>query len=286
MSRRFVTLREFGEAIKLSHSIFALPFATAAAFLAADGLPAIDVLGKVLLACVAARTSAMSFNRVIDADLDAANPRTATRSVPAGRLSRGFMGWATFVSAATFVAVAWWINDLAFVLSPIALVVLLGYSATKRFTFLSHIVLGAALGLSPLGAWIAVRGEFALEPSLLGLAILFWTAGFDVIYACQDHDFDRDMGLHSIPRHLGIGRALWVSRGFHVVALGLLAAVGHVGAYGPFYWSGVTVVGVLLAYEQNLVRSDDLSRVNLAFFTLNGLVSVVFMASVILQVVV
>jgi len=287
VSNGFVTkFRVFAESIKLSHSIFALPFALAAAFLAADGVPPALLLLKIVIACVAARTSAMAFNRWLDADIDAKNPRTENRAIPAGALSRSFMAAATIISAAGFVATAWWINDLAFRLSPIALVVLLGYSWTKRFTSLSHVVLGAALGLSPLGAWIAVRAEFAWEPTLLGLAILFWTAGFDIIYACQDWEFDREAGLFSIPSRFGVRAALWISRLFHVATIGLLTGVAIVGGHGVFFASGIVIVAGLLIYEQSLVRPDDLSRVNVAFFTLNGLVSVVFMASVILQVVV
>ena len=285
-AHRLRKLLIFFEAIKISHSIFALPFALAAAFLGAEGVPPLDVLGKIVLACVAARTAALAFNRLLVARIDAKNPRTAGRAVPAGLLSRAFMAWATVISSAVFVAVAWWINDLAFRLSPVALIVLLGYSSTKRWTALSHLVLGAALGLSPIGAWIAVRGEFALEPILLGLAIVFWTAGFDVIYACQDVDHDRDAGLFSLPGRLGVAAGLWVSRTFHVVAIGLLIGVGVEASGGGFYWTGVGIVAVLHAYEQTLVRPDDLSRVNVAFFTLNGFVSLVFMTSVILHVVV
>jgi 4-hydroxybenzoate polyprenyltransferase len=284
--RAVAKLRVFFEAIKLSHSVFALPFAVAAAFMAAAGVPPLGVLGKIVLACVAARTAAMAFNRYLDAEIDARNPRTAGRAVPAGLLSRSSMGWAALASSALFAACAWWINDLALRLSPVALAVLLGYSWTKRFTSLSHLVLGAALGLSPLGAWIAVEERVTLEAVLLGLAVVFWTAGFDVIYACQDHDFDRANGLYSIPRRLGIAGSLWVSRAFHAAAASLLVALGLAAPYGGWYWAGVAWVTALLAYEQSLVRPGDLSRVDVAFFTLNGLVSLVFMASVVLETVV
>ena len=278
-------LRAFLEAIKISHSIFALPFAVAAAFLAAGGLPAWPVLGKVLLAVVLARTAAMSFNRWADAEIDAANPRTAARAIPSGLLSKSFMGGASLLSCLGFVAVAAWINSLAFALSPIAVAVLLGYSYSKRFTAFSHLILGLALGLSPVGAWIAVRGELALLPVTLGLAVVFWTAGFDVIYACQDRSFDVEYGIHSLPRRLGIARALLLTRLFHVLTAVLLIFVGIQADLGIMYALGVGCVVALLAYENSLVKVDDFSRVNVAFFTMNGLVSLVFMAAVILQTV-
>ncbi|MEM7235350.1 MAG: UbiA-like polyprenyltransferase [Planctomycetota bacterium] len=278
-------VRSFLEAIKFSHSIFALPFALSAAVLAAEDLPELPLVGKIVLACVCARTAAMAFNRFADADIDARNPRTADRAIPAGQLSRGFMLGATVVSAAGFVATAYWINSLAFQLSPIALVVLLGYSYTKRFTSLSHVVLGIALGFSPVGAWIAVRGEFAVVPVLLGCTVLVWTAGFDVIYACQDCDFDRDNSLHSIPSRLGVHRSLLLARALHVLTVGLLIALGTLGPYGIPYFVGVAAVTLLLGYEHYLLRGDDLSRVNLAFFTANGLVSLFFMTAVVTEIV-
>jgi len=275
----------FCDSIKISHSVFALPFAVAAAFLAAEGLPEGPILGKIVLAVVLARTSAMAFNRLIDADIDAVNPRTQNRAIPAGLLSRTFVAAAALVCAALFVAVAAWINRLAFILSPVALAVLLGYSYTKRFTALSHVVLGTALGLSPLGAWVAVTGEVALLPALLGAAVLFWTAGFDVIYSCMDREFDTSYGLHSIPRHLGVARALLLTRLFHLTAVLLLIAVGVLAELGTAYIVGIVCVILLLAYENSLVRPNDLSRVNVAFFTMNGMVSLVFMAAVIVQTV-
>ncbi|HVR72853.1 MAG TPA: UbiA-like polyprenyltransferase [Planctomycetota bacterium] len=277
---------DFLDAIKVSHSVFALPFAISAAFLAAGGLPPLALLGKAALAVVLARTAAMAFNRWADARIDGENPRTRDRAVPAGRISRASMGLASLAAAAGFVLVALWIHPLAFQLSPIVLGVLFGYSYTKRFTSLSHLVLGAALGLSPLGAWVAVREEIGLLPAVLGLAVLFWTAGFDIIYACQDHDFDRSAGLHSIPRRLGVARALVVSRIFHAAAILLLVLVGFLGSLGAVYAVGVAAVAVLIVYEHSLVRAGDLSRVNLAFFTLNGLVSLVFMAAVVLETVI
>ncbi len=278
-------LGEFAESIKIAHSIFALPFAIAAAFLASEGLPNLALLGKIVLAVVLARTGAMAFNRLADATIDAANPRTEERAIPAGRLSRRFVGGAALLSSLGFVAVASWINSLAFALSPIVLVVLFGYSFTKRFTSLSHIALGVALGLSPLGAWVAVRAEVAVLPALLGLAVICWTAGFDIIYACQDREFDVAYGLRSIPARWGVRRALVVTRVLHVASVGLLAAVGWLGELTLPYWVGVVCVGAILAYENSLVRGGDLSRVNLAFFTLNGVVSLVFMTAVVLHAV-
>lgn len=273
----------FGEAIKVSHSIFALPFAVSAAFLAAAGFPPLALLGKVILAVVLARTAGMAFNRWADATIDGLNPRTRDRAVPRGILSRRFLGAAALLAAILFVGVTAWINVLALQLAPVALGVLFGYSYTKRFTSFSHLVLGLALGLSPLGAWVAVREEIALLPVLLGLAVLFWTAGFDIIYACLDHDFDRAQGLHSIPRRWGIARALVVSRLLHVAALGFLITVGKLGGMGWPYAVGLLCVAALLVGEHALVKPRDLSRVNLAFFTLNGLVSLVFMGSVVLE---
>lgn len=276
----------FFESIKFSHSVFALPFALSAFFMAGEGVPSWALLAKIVAACIFARTAAMSFNRLVDARIDMKNPRTRSRAVPAGDLSRNFMACATIGSCCLFALCCWSINNLALCLCPIVLAVLLGYSYTKRFTSLCHLVLGVALGLSPLGAWVAVHGELELLPILLGLAVAFWTAGFDVIYACQDHDFDRKEGLHSIPVKFGLVRALWLSRLFHLFTIALLAWLGLTAHYGTFYWLGITIVGLLLVYEQALVKPGDLSRVNLAFFTLNGIVSLVFMTSVILEKVV
>ncbi|MCH2375354.1 MAG: putative 4-hydroxybenzoate polyprenyltransferase [Planctomycetes bacterium] len=278
-------LAAFFRAIKFSHSVFALPFAVAAAFLASEGLPSWVVMAKVVLAVVLARTAAMAFNRWADARIDARNPRTENREIPSGQLSRTFMGFSALFCALAFVGVATWLNRLAFVLSPVALTVLLGYSYTKRFTSLSHVVLGVALGLSPLGAWVAVRGELDWVPTVLGLAIVFWTAGFDIIYACQDREFDVRNGLHSIPARLGTERALRLTRYFHTIAVALLVCVGWLASLGLPYAIGVVCVAVILAYENSLVKPNDLSKVNVAFFTLNGLVSMVFMAAVIAQTV-
>ena len=285
-SHRRGSVGTFLESIKFSHSIFALPFALAAFFMADSEGASWTLLAKIVVACVFARTAAMSFNRLADARIDGLNPRTSSRAVAAGDLSRNFMAGATIAACCLFALCCWWINDLALYLCPAALAVLLGYSYTKRFTALCHLVLGAALGLSPIGVWVAVHGQIELLPILLGLAVAFWTAGFDVIYACQDYDFDRREGLHSIPARLGMHRALSISRLFHLLAVTLLVTLGLRAEYGTFYWFGTGIVAVLLAYEQSLVKPGDLSRVNLAFFTLNGIVSLVFMTSVILEKVV
>ena len=285
-SRRRGKLGTFLESIKFSHSIFALPFALATFFMAgSEGVPW-SLLAKIVAACVLARTAAMSFNRLADARVDRLNPRTSSRAVPAGELSRTFMAGATITACCLFALCCWWINSLALYLCPLALLVLLGYSYTKRFTSLCHLFLGLALGLSPVGVWVAVHEKIELLPVLLGLAVAFWTAGFDVIYACQDYDFDRREGLHSIPAKLGLPAALFISRLFHLLTVGLLLSLGLQAEFGTFYWLGTGIVAVLLAYEQSLVKAGDLSRVNLAFFTLNGIVSLVFMTSVILEKVV
>jgi 4-hydroxybenzoate polyprenyltransferase len=273
-------LRVTLEMIKWEHSIFALPFALCGAMLAAGGIPTAHQLAWIIVAMVAARSAAMAFNRLADAAIDAANPRTRTRALPAGHLTPAFVATFVVVSSAIFVLAASQLNRLSLWLSPVALAVLLLYSYTKRFTRWSHLVLGFALGIAPAAAWIAVRGSLDGRVLLLTAAVTFWVAGFDVLYACQDFDFDRQTGLHSIPRHLGIVRALWVARGFHVVMLGLLVALLWSFGLGKVAVAGVVVVAVLLAYEHSLISSDDLSKLNAAFFTMNGIISVLFLAFV------
>lgn len=269
-------LRVTLEMIKWEHSIFALPFALCGAMLAAGGIPTVHQLIWIVVAMVAARSAAMAFNRLVDASIDAANPRTRMRALPAGQLTPAFVGIFVVLSSAIFVFAAAQLNRLALWLSPVALAVLLLYSYTKRFTRWSHLVLGFALGIAPAAAWIAVRGS--LDPRILLLtgAVTFWVAGFDVLYACQDFVFDRWTGLHSIPRHLGIRRALWVARGFHVIMLVLLVALLWSFGLGKIAVGGVAVVSALLLYEHSLVSADDLSKMNAAFFTMNGVVSVLF----------
>jgi 4-hydroxybenzoate polyprenyltransferase len=262
--------------IKWEHSVFALPFALCGAMLAAGGWPSAHQLIWIVVAMVAARSAAMAFNRLADAAIDAANPRTRTRALPAGHLSPAFVTTFVVVSSAIFVVAAAQLNRLALWLSPAALAVLLLYSYTKRFTRWSHIVLGFALGIAPAAAWIAVRGSLDPRILLLTAAVTFWVAGFDVLYACQDFDFDRQAGLHSIPRHFGIPAALWIARIFHLLMVGLLVALLFAFALGKLAASGVLLVILLLIYEHSLVKTDDLSKLNAAFFTMNGVVSVLF----------
>jgi 4-hydroxybenzoate polyprenyltransferase len=269
-------LRTTLEMIKWEHSIFALPFALCGAMLAARGWPTAWQLSWIIVAMVAARSAAMAFNRLADAEIDAINPRTQARALPAGALSRGFVAAFVSVACAIFVLAASQLNRLTLLLSPVALAIVLLYSYTKRFTRWSHVVLGFALGVAPAAAWIAVRGSLDARILLLTAAVTFWVGGFDVLYACQDYDFDLRNGLHSIPRYLGISRALLIARLFHAAMLLLLVALVlsfHLGALGL---AGVAVVGLLLAYEHSLVSRDDLSRLNAAFFTMNGVISVVF----------
>ncbi len=269
------------EMIKFEHSVFALPFALTGALLAlredAFATPRLGAkLFWIIVAMVAARSAAMTFNRILDADLDARNPRTASRHLPAGTLSVRFAWAFTAACSALFLIAARALNLLCFRLAPLALAVIFFYSFTKRFTSLSHLVLGFCLGMAPAAAWIAVRGS--LDPRILWLtaAVTLWTAGFDIIYACQDWDFDRRAGLCSLPRRLGIARALWVSRLFHLGMLACLAALVLSFRLGAASVAGVVAVAALLAYEQSLVKPHDLSRVNAAFFTVNGYVSVLF----------
>jgi 4-hydroxybenzoate polyprenyltransferase len=269
-------LRVTLEMIKWEHSIFALPFALCGAMLAAGGWPTAHQVAWIIVAMVAARSAAMAFNRLADASIDAANPRTSTRALPAGQLTPAFVATFVVISSAVFIAAAAELNRLALWLSPLALAVLLLYSYTKRFTRWSHLVLGFALGIAPSGAWIAVRGSLDPRILLLTAAVTFWVAGFDVLYACQDFDFDRSSGLHSIPRYLGISRALWVARAFHLIMLLLLAALLATFGMGKLAITGVAVVAVLLAYEHSLVSAGDLRKLNAAFFTMNGVISVVF----------
>jgi 4-hydroxybenzoate polyprenyltransferase len=269
-------LRVTLEMIKWEHSIFALPFALCGALLAASGLPTAHQLFWIVIAMIAARSAAMAFNRLADAAIDAANPRTSTRALPAGNLSPAFVTTFVIVSSAIFIVAASQLNRLALWLSPVALAVLLLYSYTKRFTRWSHIVLGFALGIAPSAAWIAVRGTLDPRILLLTAAVTFWVAGFDILYACQDFQFDCDAGLHSIPRYFGISRSLGVARAFHVIMLFLLIALLPAFALGKLALVGVIAVALLLFYEHTLVKPDDLSKLNAAFFTMNGVISVVF----------
>jgi 4-hydroxybenzoate polyprenyltransferase len=262
--------------IKWEHSVFVLPFALCGAMLAAGGIPAGHQLLWIIVAMIAARSAAMAFNRLADASLDAANPRTQTRALPAGTLTPAFVAAFVVVSCAVLILSATQLNRLSLFLSPFALAVLLLYSYTKRFTRWSHLVLGFAMGMAPSAAWIAVRGSLDLRILLLTAAVTFWGGGFDILYACQDYHFDRESGLHSVPRHFGIGAALWISRGFHLVMLLLLISLVAAFGLGKLAMTGVAMVALLLSYEHSLVSSDDLSKLNAAFFTMNGVISIVF----------
>jgi 4-hydroxybenzoate polyprenyltransferase len=272
----FRNLRITLEMIKWEHSIFALPFAMCGAMLAAGGWPAWHHLGWIIVAMVAARSAAMAFNRWADASIDAANPRTQARALPAGLLSSQFVAGFVVLSVAVFLLAAYQLNRTAFLLAPLALAILLLYSYTKRFTRWSHIVLGFALGIAPAAAWIAIRGSLDLRILLLTAAVTFWVAGFDVLYSCQDYDFDRESGLHSVPGFFGIAASLWVARGFHLAMLVLLVALVATFSLGKIALAGVVVVALLLGYEHSLVSARDLSKLNAAFLTMNGVISVVF----------
>ncbi|MEZ5364556.1 MAG: UbiA-like polyprenyltransferase [Bryobacterales bacterium] len=269
------------EMIKFEHSIFALPFALTAALLALRGLnlAASEIAWKlvwIVVAMVAARSAAMAFNRVVDADIDARNPRTKMRAIPAGQVSRAFTWGFISIWSAIFIGAAAMLNPLCLKLSPVALAIVCGYSYTKRFTSLSHLVLGLALGIAPLAAWIAVRGSFEPAILLLSAAVMLWVGGFDIIYSCQDAEFDRAAGLRSIPARLGVRRALMLSRLFHVAMIAVLVwlwSLMHLGWAGLL---GVVAVAALLVWEHSLVSADDLSKVDAAFFTVNGYVSVLF----------
>ena len=269
-------LRTTLEMIKVEHSIFALPFALTGAMLAVRGWPAWRQVFWLIVAMVGARSAAMTFNRIADLKLDALNPRTRMRALPTGQISLRFALGFTLLSCALLVLAARELNPLAFKLSPLALAVLLVYSYTKRFTVLSHIVLGACLGMSPIAAWIALRGEVSLSVLLLGAAVTLWTAGFDIIYACQDVEFDHALGLYSVPKRYGIRPALYTSAILHVLMLGLLVTVARLENLGWVAMAGLIAVACLLTYEHALVKPSDLSRVNAAFFTVNGYVSVLF----------
>lgn len=264
------------EMIKVEHSVFALPFALTGAMLAAQGWPHWRQVFWIIVAMVGARSAAMTFNRIADRRLDARNPRTEKRALPAGHLTLQFAAGFTVASSALLVLAAWELNPLAFKLSPVALALLLLYSYTKRFTLLSHIVLGTCLGLSPVAAWIALRGDVSWSVIVLGVAVTLWVAGFDIIYACQDIAFDRAMNLHSIPRKFGVTAALYASAGLHVLMLALLVVVAEMSGLGWIALAGLVVVAALLAYEHMLVKPSDLSRLNAAFFTINGYISVLF----------
>lgn len=268
------------EMIKFEHTLFALPFAFLGAVMAANGLPTWRQILWITLAMVGARSAAMTFNRIADREIDAKNPRTANRELPSGKLSVEFAWIFLFVSIGIFLLAAYSLNWLTFILSPVALVSVLGYSYAKRFTAFAHLLLGWALAISPTAAWIAVRGAIDSEvPVLLSLFVLMWTAGFDVMYACQDYEFDKKSGLRSIPARFGIARSLWIARLFHFQAFIVLLLLYLVSGLGVIALIGVGAVALLLVYQHTLVKANDLSRMNAAFFTTNAFVSIILFAS-------
>jgi 4-hydroxybenzoate polyprenyltransferase len=268
-------VRTFLEAIKFEHTIFALPFAYLGMLLAARGAPTLRQLFWITVAMAAARTLAMALNRLIDREIDARNPRTANRALPRRLISSAEMGAFAAGAGAVLVVAAWQLNPLCLQLLPGAVVVLACYSYTKRFTWLSHAVLGLADALAPIGAWVAVTGTLAPEALLLGFAVGAWIAGFDVLYACQDVAFDRANGLHSVPARFGVPVALNVAKALHVLTVLALILLGVVMGLGVVYWIGVAIAAGLLIYEHSLLRPDDLSRLDLAFFNVNGYIAVV-----------
>jgi len=273
-------LRSIGttlEMIKWEHSVLTLPFGLTGAVLAARGIPNLHTSMWIIVALVAARSAAMAFNRLADATIDAANPRTRIRALPAGKLSKSFVGWFVVVTSAILVLAAYELNPLAFYLSPVALGIVFLYSFTKRFTRWSHVALGLAMATAPVAAWIAVRG--ALDPRILILAgaVVFWGAGFDILYSCQDYEVDCASGVHSVPKAFGIAASLNIARVFHLITVLLLAWMVVAFGLGKIAVVGVVFVALLLIYEHSLVKHDDLSRVNAAFFTMNGLVSMAFL---------
>jgi 4-hydroxybenzoate polyprenyltransferase len=273
-------IRTVLEMIKFEHSVFALPFALVGALLAAragGGLPTWRQILWIVVAMVGARSAAMTMNRIADVEYDRRNPRTAKRALPAGELSLGFAWAFTALASAVLVIAAWQLNRLALELSPVALAILFFYSYTKRFTSWSHFVLGFCLGISPAAAWIAIRGSLDARMLILCAAVTLWVGGFDVLYACQDVEFDRAAGLHSIPKRLGIAKALVFARMMHVVMVALLAWLAWSFHLAWPAWAGIAVVAALLAYEHSLVKPNDLSKMNAAFFTVNGYISLLFL---------
>jgi 4-hydroxybenzoate polyprenyltransferase len=286
MTEFFRKIATILEMIKFSHTVFALPFAVMSAFLAAEGFPSVRQLFWILMCMVGARSAAMSFNRIVDAHHDAQNPRTAQRAIPAGKLTRAETSAFMLVMIALFVFSAYMLNRLAFMLSPLALAIIFGYSYTKRFTNYSHFILGLALAIAPIGAWIAVKEEFHPIALLLGLSVLLWTAGFDLIYACQDIEFDQKARLFSMAKRLGTTGALVLSALLHAAMIGVLCAVLYASQLGGVFLCGIVLVSALLIYEHSIVKPHDLSRVNTAFFNVNGAVSLLLMALTIADVMV
>jgi 4-hydroxybenzoate polyprenyltransferase len=284
---RFTTrIRIFLEMIKFSHTVFALPFAFTGAVLAARGIPSVYQIFWIVMAMVGARTAAMGLNRIIDAEIDAANPRTRSRAIPAGLLGKGTVALFVILAIILMLYAAHCLNPLCLYLAPVALFFLALYSYCKRFTALAHIVLGICLAAAPLGAWIAIAGTIALPAVLLGASVVLWVAGFDILYALQDLEFDRATGLHSIPVRLGVRGSLWAARLFHLVMLGLLIFLYFAMQLGPFYLLGLGTVFALLLYEHWLLRGGDLTKLDAAFFNMNGYISIAIFLFTLLDVLV
>ena len=279
-------VRLFLRLVKFPHTVFALPFALMSATVAANGLPRIRTLMWLLVAMVSARSAAMAFNRLVDAEIDAQNPRTADRALARGLVSRREVAGFIIAAASIFIFAASRLNKLALALSPVALTIILGYSYVKRYTHWTHLLLGVALGIAPVGAWIAVRGHFGAFPLLLALAVSLWVAGFDIIYACQDTDFDKTHGIFSFPQTYGVARALKLAAAFHAGAALVLIVLVLFPSLGVIYLAGVLLACVLLSYEHSLVKPDDLSRADSAFFTVNGVISVMVMCFAVVDVLV
>ena len=267
-------MKNYLSLVKFSHTVFALPFALTGALLAAGGLPSGRQIIWIVLAMVGARTAAMGLNRLIDAEIDARNPRTADRAIPAGQIGKGTTALYIAASLALLLAAAAQLNPLCLKLSPLAIFFLVLYSYCKRFTALAHVVLGICLAAAPIGAWIAIRGVVAVPALILGGIVLFWVAGFDILYALQDLEFDRDAGLHSIPVALGVSGSLWTARLFHLAMLGLLIALPMTLALGTPFSVGIVVITCMLAYEHWLLKDGDLTKLDAAFFNMNGYISV------------
>ena len=273
------------EDIKIQHTVFALPFALMSAFIASNGVPPLDKLLWMILAMVGARSSAMSFNRIADVDYDRENPRTKERALPKGRIRKSYYIIFLILSVLLFIFSCIMLNRLALILSPAALLIVFFYSYTKRFTIFSHFFLGLSLSLAPIGAWVAIREEISIVSIVLGLAVIFWLAGLDIIYSCQDVEFDKSHGLFSFPAKLGIERALRLAALFHVIMMLFLFSLFFIGNLALLYLGGIILIAGLLYYEHSIVRPDDLSKVNVAFFNVNGIISIGLMLMTILDII-
>ncbi|MBI5749895.1 MAG: UbiA family prenyltransferase [Nitrospinae bacterium] len=273
------------EDIKIQHTVFALPFALMSAFIASNGVPPSDKLLWILLSMVGTRSAAMSFNRIVDVDYDRENPRTKERALPKGRIRKSNYVIFLLLSALLFIFSCFMLNRLALILSPVALLIVFFYSYTKRFTIFSHFILGLSLSLAPIGAWVAIREEVSMVSIVLGLAVIFWLAGLDIIYSCQDIEFDKRRGLFSFPVKLGIERAMRLSALFHVIMTLFLFSLFFIGNLGLLYVGGIILIAGLLYYEHSIVKPDDLTKVNVAFFNVNGIISIGLMLMTILDII-